>query len=99
MVSEVNDIDNTREIELTEMLIVALATIVKLRKGISSKWKTKDDKYGISIFYIKIETYEGPVKFGIELRYWDMFDCKEVEPEENTSISTNGDINRLLSLI
>ena len=98
MVSEVNDID-AREIELAEMLIVALATIVKLRKGISSKWKTKDEKYGIPVFYVKIETYEGPVKFGIELRYWDMFDCKEVEPDENPTISTNNDINRLLSLI
>lgn len=87
------------DIGLPEMLIVALATVVKLRKGISSKWKMENNKWGIPAFGIKIETYEGPVKFAIALEYWDKFECKEVEPEENPTISDPSDINRLLSLI
>ena len=98
--------DMTIEERRSYTMVVMMATIVNLRKGIS--WKSKFNTEGgpaefypgrpiEGYFYVGIDTFEGPVVAMISDEHWDLFECKELERAKANS--TDDDINRLLSLI
>ena len=94
--------------ELYHQRAVLFATILKLKKDdpIFHGWKSKkhsDGKYCFDSngewFITGINTPEGMYTYHYETeKYWDMFDCEELETSPEWDGHTDKDVTRLLSL-
>lgn len=80
---------------------VLFAALVNSYPQISWKSKRHDDGelcFGGGWFIVGIDTPEGSYTYHYELKYWDMFRCKELERGKKWDGHTDGDVERLLSL-
>lgn len=94
--------------ELYHQRAVLFATILKLKKDdpVFHGWKSKkhsDGKYCFDSngkwFITGINTPEGMYTYHYETeKYWDMFDCEELETSPEWDGHTDKDVTRLLSL-
>lgn len=95
--------------ELYHQRAVLFATILKLKKDdpIFHGWKSKkhsDGKYCFDSdgkwFITGINTPAGMYTYHYETdKYWDMFECEELETAPEWDGHTDKDVDRLLSLI
>ena len=82
---------------------VLFATIVKQNKDKAWKsFKHSDGKYCFDSngewFIVGVDTSQGSYTYHYEKKYWDMFDCKELECGKEWDGHTEEDVTRLLSL-
>lgn len=82
---------------------VLFATIVNQNKNNAWKsFKHSDGKYCFDSngewFIVGVDTPEGSYTYHYEKKYWDMFDCKELECGKEWDGHTEEDVTRLLSL-
>lgn len=81
---------------------VLFATICNLNKDIS--WKSKKHSDGKKCFdsdnwfIVGIDTPEGSYTYHYEMKYWDMFNVKELEVGKIWDGHTEKDVTRLLTL-
>lgn len=80
---------------------VLFATIVNMNK--SKAWKTRyhedgEPCFGGGWFLVTVDTPKGSYGYHYEDKYWDMFDCKELEIAKPWDGYTEEDVYRLLSL-
>ena len=89
--------------ELYYQRAVLFAALVKQNKDKAWKsYKHEDGKYCFNKngewFIVGIDTPEGPYTYHYEKKYWDMFDCAELECGKHWDGHTEKDVTRLLSL-
>lgn len=89
--------------QLYHQRAVLFATIVKQNKEKSWKsWKHGDGKFCFDSnkewFIVGVDTPEGSYTYHYEKKYWDMFDCVELERGKFWDGHTEEDVTRLLSL-
>ena len=89
--------------QLYHQRAVLFATIVNSNK--SKAWKSfkhSDGKYCFDSngewFIVGIDTPQGSYTYHYEKKYWDMFDCKELQYGKEWDGHTEEDVTRLLSL-
>lgn len=80
---------------------VLFAALVKTYKNMS--WKTRKHEdgepcFGGGWFLVCIETPQGNYSYHYEDKYWDMFECEEIEVAKPFDGHTDKDVERLLSL-
>lgn len=81
---------------------VLFATIVNQNSDISWKSHKHEDGeecFGGGWFIVGIDTPEGSYTYHYEDKYWDMFECKELEFGKHWDGHTEKDVVRLLSLV
>lgn len=81
--------------------LVLFATIVNQNKDKS--WKTKYHEDGElcfdgNWFLVTVETPKGNYGYHYEMKYWDLFKCKEIEKAKHWDGYTDKDVGRLLFL-
>lgn len=89
--------------QLYHQRAVLFATIVNQNKDKAWKsWKHEDGKFcfdkGGEWFVVGIDTPGGSYTYHYEQKYWDMFDCEELERGKHWDGHTEDDVTRLLSL-
>jgi hypothetical protein len=89
--------------QLYHQRAVLFATIVKQNKEKAWKsWKHGDGKFCFDSnkewFIVGVDTPEGSYAYHYEKKYWDMFDCVELEHGKFWDGHTEEDVTRLLSL-
>lgn len=80
---------------------VLFAALVKVNKDKAWKsWKHEDGEkcFGGGWFIVAIDTPKGSYSYHYEAKYWDMFDCAELECGKHWDGHTDKDVIRLLSL-
>ena len=88
--------------ELYEQRRILFQTIVKVYKG--KAWKSKRHEDGKPCFdgnwfIVGIDTPEGSYTYHYEMKYFDDFDCEELENGKHWDGHTDKDVTRLLSLV
>lgn len=82
---------------------ILFATIVNQNKDIS--WKSKRHEDGQKCFnsdnwfIVGIDTPKGSYTYHYEAKYWDLFDCIELENGKHWDGHTERDVDRLLSTL
>lgn len=89
--------------QLYHQRAVLFAAIVKLNKEKAWKsWKHGDGEFCFDSnkewFIVGVDTPEGSYTYHYEKKYWDMFDCVELERGKFWDGHTEEDVTRLLSL-
>ena len=89
--------------QLYHQRAVLFAALVKLNKDKAWKsFKHSDGKYCFDedgeMFIVGIDTPEGSYTYHYHKKYWDMFDCIELEVGKLWDGHTEDDVTRLLSL-
>ena len=89
--------------QLYHQRAVLFAALVKLNKDRAWKsFKHSDGKYCFDengeMFIVGIDTPEGSYTYHYHKKYWDMFDCQELEVGKEWDGHTEEDVTRLLSL-
>ncbi len=89
--------------QLYHQRAILFATIVNQNKDKAWKsYKHSDGKYCFDSngewFIVGIDTPEGSYTYHYSKKYWDMFDCKELECGKEWDGHTEEDVTRLLSL-
>ena len=89
--------------QLYHQRAVLFATIVKQNKEKAWKsWKHEDGNFCFDSnkewFIVGVDTPEGSYTYHYEKKYWDMFDCVELEHGKLWDGHTEEDVTRLLSL-
>lgn len=89
--------------QLYHQRAVLFATIVNQNKDKAWKsWKHEDGKFcfdkGGEWFIVGVDTPEENYTYHYEKKYWDMFDCEELERAKHWDGHTEEDVTRLLSL-
>lgn len=89
--------------QLYHQRAVLFATIVKQNKEKAWKsWKHGDGKFCFDSnkewFIVGVDTPKGSYTYHYEKKYWDMFDCVELERGKFWDGHTEEDVTRLLSL-
>ena len=103
------DIDNLGDLsdgyhtfnQLYHQRAVLFAALVKAYRDRAWKsWKHEDGEncFGGGWFIVGIDTPEGSYTYHYEDKYWDMFECKELEKGKHWDGHTEKDVTRLLSL-
>ena len=87
--------------ELYYQRCVLFATIVNSHK--QKAWKTRRHEdgelcFGGGWFLVTVETPAGAYGYHYEDKYWDMFDCEELDKAKPWDGYTDKDVGRLLSL-
>ena len=87
--------------DLYQQRCVLFAALVKANKD--KAWKTRfhedgEPCFGGGWFLVTIDTPEGCYGYHYEEKYWDLFDCKELERAKHWDGYTDKDVGRLLSL-
>ena len=87
--------------ELYRQRAVLFAVIVKQNKN--AAWKShrhEDGKlcFGGGWFIVGVDTPEGSYTYHYEEKYWDMFNCEELQCGKHWDGHTDKDVARLLSL-
>lgn len=96
---KISDGSHTFE-ELYYHRMVLFATICNQNKD--KAWKSKkhdDDTMFENYFIVGIETREGTYTYHYELKYWGMFEVRELINAPEWDGHTPDDVNRLISLI
>ena len=101
-ISGIDDGVHTFE-ELYLQRAVLFATIIKLCKDYYycwKSWKHEDGEpcFGGGWFIVGIDTPEGQYTYHYDERYWNLFDCEELEVGEHWDGHGWIDVGRLLSL-
>ena len=87
--------------QLYHQRAVLFAALVKAYRDRAWKsWKHEDGEncFGGGWFIVGIDTPEGSYTYHYEDKYWDMFECKELEKGKHWDGHTEKDVTRLLSL-
>lgn len=89
--------------QLYHQRAVLFAALVKQNKDKAWKsFKHSDGKYCFDedgeMFIVGIDTPEGSYTYHYHKKYWDMFDCQELEVGKEWDGHTEEDVTRLLSL-
>lgn len=87
--------------QLYHQRAVLFAALVKAYKDRAWKsWKHEDGEkcFGEGWFIVGIDTPEGSYTYHYEEKYWDMFECMELEKGKHWDGHTEKDVTRLLSL-
>lgn len=87
--------------ELYHQRAVLFATIVNQNKDIAWKSYRHEDGelcFGGGWFIVGVDTPEGSYTYHYENKYWDIFECKELERSKHWDGHTDKDVTRLLSL-
>ena len=89
--------------QLYHQRAVLFATIVNLNKDKAWKsFKHSDGKYCFDRngewFIVGVDTPQGSYTYHYDKKYWDMFDCKELQCCKEWDGHTEEDVTRLLSL-
>lgn len=87
--------------ELYHQRAVLFATIVNQNKNIAWKSYRHEDGelcFGGGWFIVGVDTPEGSYTYHYENKYWDIFECKELERSKHWDGHTDKDVTRLLSL-
>lgn len=82
--------------------MVLFAVLVKTYKGRAWKSHKHEDGevcFGGGWFIVGIDTPEGSYTYHYEDKYWDMFDCAELDYGKHWDGHTDKDVIRLFSLI
>ena len=102
-VSEIEDLSDGfhtfRQLYYQRMML--FATIVKQNKDRAWKSLRHEDGelcFGGGWFIVGIDTPEGSYTYHYENKYWDVFDCEELERSKHWDGHTEKDVTRLLSL-
>lgn len=87
--------------QLYHQRAILFATIVKQNKD--KAWKTRKHEdgepcFGGGWFLVTIDTPQGAYGYHYEDKYWDLFDCQELETAKHWDGYTEADVGRLLSL-
>lgn len=80
---------------------ILFATLVNQNKKISWKsYKHEDGElcFGGGWFIVGIDTPQGSYTYHYENKYWDLFQCKELECGKHWDGHTSKDVGRLLSI-
>ena len=80
---------------------ILFATIVKQNSDKAWKsYKHEDGElcFGGGWFIVGIDTPEGSYTYHYENKYWDLFECQELECSKHWDGHTDKDVGRLLSL-
>ena len=80
---------------------ILFATLVNQNKKISWKsYKHEDGElcFGGGWFIVGIDTPQGSYTYHYENKYWDLFQCKELECGKHWDGHTSKDVDRLLSI-
>lgn len=82
---------------------VLFATLVKIF-SCDGAWKSRKhsdgkEPFGGGWFIVGIDTPEGSYAYHYENKYWDLFDCEELETAPEWDGHTDKDVVRLLSLV
>ena len=86
---------------LYEQRMYLFATIVKQNKNLCWKsYKHEDGElcFGGGWFIVGIDTPKGSYTYHYENKYWDLFDCQELERGKHWDGHTDKDVIRLLSI-
>lgn len=86
--------------ELYYNRLILFAVIVNTYK--ESSWKSKlhaDGTMFDDFFIVGVSTPEGDYSYHYQLKYWDKFNCKELDKAPKYDGHTSADIGRLFSLI
>lgn len=87
--------------DLYEQRMYLFACIVKQNKDKSWKsYKHEDGQlcFDCGWFIVGIDTPKGSYTYHYENKYWNLFDCKELEVAKHWDGHTDKDVDRLLSL-
>ena len=82
--------------------LVLFSVIVNLFR--EQSWKSMkhhdgEECFGGGWFIVGIDTPEGQYTYHYETKYWDMFNCKELDVAPEWDGHTDKDVERLLSLV
>lgn len=86
--------------ELYYNRLILFAVMVNTYK--ESSWKSKLHSDGTmfdDFFIVGISTPEGDFSYHYQMKYWDKFQCKELEKAPEWKGESKEDIGRLMSLI
>ena len=102
-VKEIDDLSDGfhtfRQLYYQRMML--FATIVKQNKDKAWKSLRHEDGelcFGGGWFLVTVDTPEGAYGYHYEDKYWDMFNCKEIECAKHWDGYTEEDVGRLMSL-
>lgn len=102
-VSDVGDVSDGFHTfnQLYHQRVMLFACIVNLNKD--KAWKTHKHEdgtlyFGGGWFLVTVDTPQGAYGYHYENKYWDLFDCKEIETAKHWDGYTEEDVGRLLSL-
>lgn len=87
--------------QLYHQRAVLFAALVKAYRDKAWKsWRHEDGEkcFGGGWFIVGIDTPEGSYTYHYEDKYWDMFECEELEKGKHWDGHTEKDVTRLLSL-
>ena len=81
--------------------LMLFSIIVNTHKDLA--WKTKyhedgEPCFGGGWFLVTVSTPKGDYGYHYEEKYWDLFDCKELDKAKQWDGYTDKDVDRLLSL-
>lgn len=80
--------------------LILFSVIVKQFKDKAFKSKKHEDGSMFEDFFIVgLETPQGQYSYHYHIKYWDMFDCKELEYAPEYDGHESSDIGRLYSLV
>jgi hypothetical protein len=87
--------------QLYHQRAMLFAALVNQNREIS--WKTRKHEdgelcFGGGWFLVTIDTPAGPYGYHYEDKYWDLFDCEELEKAKHWDGYTEEDVGRLMSL-
>ena len=97
--SEIKDDYHTMS-ELYYNRLILFAVIVNTYKD--KAWKSKmqeDESMFPGFFIVGVSTPEGDYSYHYQLKYWDKFNCKELDKAPKYDGHISADIGRLFSLI
>lgn len=87
--------------QLYHQRAMLFAALVNLNRDISWKSRKHEDGkpcFGGGWFVVTIDTPAGPYGYHYEDKYWDLFNCKELERAKHWDGYTEKDVGRLMSL-
>jgi len=87
--------------QLYHQRAMLFAVIVNQNRDISWKSRKHEDGelcFGGGWFLVTVDTPEGAYGYHYEDKYWDMFNCKELEKAKHWDGYTEEDVGRLMSL-
>lgn len=87
--------------QLYHQRAMLFAALVNQNRDISWKSRRHEDGelcFGGGWFLVTVDTPDGPYGYHYEDKYWDMFNCKEIECAKHWDGYTEEDVGRLMSL-
>lgn len=85
--------------QLRLLLFAALCNTYQSLSWKSKRYNDNEIPFGGRWFIVGIDTSEGPYACYYDLKYFDLFECKEIEKAPKWDGRIDWDIDRLLSLL